>query len=116
MLSHQRFNALTARIQHSLLGRKILAAIIMRKGQDGLGVVVSIGTGNRCVKGEELSLKGETVNDCHAEIISRRGFLRFLYSELMAFDPLATEESIFQLAEDGKLKIKDDVSFHLYIR
>ncbi|XP_026580130.1 double-stranded RNA-specific adenosine deaminase-like isoform X1 [Pseudonaja textilis] len=45
MLSHQRFNALTARIQHSLLGRKILAAIIMRKGQDGLGVVVSIGTG-----------------------------------------------------------------------
>lgn len=33
-------------------------------------------SGNRCVKGEELSLKGETVNDCHAEIISRRGFLR----------------------------------------
>lgn len=33
-------------------------------------------SGNRCVKGEELSLKGETVNDCHAEIISRRGFVR----------------------------------------
>ncbi|XP_042296247.1 double-stranded RNA-specific adenosine deaminase-like [Sceloporus undulatus] len=45
MLSHQRFNTLTARIQHSLLGRKILAAIIMRRGQEGLGVVVSIGTG-----------------------------------------------------------------------
>ncbi|XP_070622125.1 LOW QUALITY PROTEIN: double-stranded RNA-specific adenosine deaminase [Erythrolamprus reginae] len=115
MLSHQRFNGLTARIQHSLLGRKILAAIIMRRGQEGLGVVVSIGTGNRCVKGEELSLKGETVNDCHAEIISRRGFLRFLYSELMKFDPLAPEESIFELSEDGKLKIKDDISFHLYI-
>ncbi|XP_034261445.2 double-stranded RNA-specific adenosine deaminase isoform X2 [Pantherophis guttatus] len=115
MLSHQRFNALTARIQHSLLGRKILAAIIMRRGQEGLGVVVSIGTGNRCVKGEELSLKGETVNDCHAEIISRRGFIRFLYNELMTFDPLAPEESIFKLSEDGRLKIKDDVSFHLYI-
>ena len=33
-------------------------------------------SGNRCVKGEELSLKGDTVNDCHAEIISRRGFIR----------------------------------------
>lgn len=33
-------------------------------------------SGNRCVKGEELSLKGDTVNDCHAEIISRRGFVR----------------------------------------
>nr|XP_028564857.1 double-stranded RNA-specific adenosine deaminase isoform X1 [Podarcis muralis] len=115
MLSHQRFNTLTARIQHSLLGRKILAAIIMRRGQEGLGVVVSIGTGNRCVKGEELSLKGETVNDCHAEIISRRGFIRFLYTELMKFDPSAPEDSIFQPLEDGKLKIKDDITFHLYI-
>ncbi|NXC04988.1 DSRAD deaminase, partial [Orthonyx spaldingii] len=118
MLSHQRFNTLTARIQHSLLGRKILAAIIMRKGNKGLGVVVSIGTGNRCVKGEELSLKGETVNDCHAEIISRRGFVRFLYSELMKYDPSnpsSAEESIFEQAGGKKLKLKSSVTFHLYI-
>ncbi|NXY62347.1 DSRAD deaminase, partial [Callaeas wilsoni] len=118
MLSHQRFNTLTARIQHSLLGRKILAAIIMRKGNKGLGVVVSIGTGNRCVKGEELSLKGETVNDCHAEIISRRGFVRFLYSELMKYDPSnpsSAEESIFEQAGEKKLKIKSSVTFHLYV-
>ncbi|NXU61412.1 DSRAD deaminase, partial [Horornis vulcanius] len=118
MLSHQRFNTLTARIQHSLLGRKILAAIIMRKGNKGLGVVVSIGTGNRCVKGEELSLKGETVNDCHAEIISRRGFVRFLYSELMKYDPSnpsSSEESIFEQAGGKKLRIKSSVTFHLYI-
>ncbi|NXD28491.1 DSRAD deaminase, partial [Spelaeornis formosus] len=118
MLSHQRFNTLTARIQHSLLGRKILAAIIMRKGNKDLGVVVSIGTGNRCVKGEELSLKGETVNDCHAEIISRRGFVRFLYSELMKYDPSnpsSAEESIFEQAGGKKLKIKSSVTFHLYV-
>lgn len=39
--------------------------------------------GNRCVKGEELSLKGDTVNDCHAEIISRRGFVRYSYMSLL---------------------------------
>ncbi|KAJ7416534.1 Double-stranded RNA-specific adenosine deaminase [Willisornis vidua] len=119
MLSHQRFNSLTARIQHSLLGRKILAAIIMRRGNKGLGVVVSIGTGNRCVKGEELSLKGETVNDCHAEIISRRGFVRFLYSELMKYDPSnpsSAEESIFEPAGGKRLRIKSNVTFHLYVR
>ncbi|XP_026723260.1 double-stranded RNA-specific adenosine deaminase isoform X1 [Athene cunicularia] len=118
MLSHQRFNTLTARIQHSLLGRKILAAIIMRKGNKGLGAVVSIGTGNRCVRGEELSLKGETVNDCHAEIISRRGFVRFLYSELMKYDPSnpsSAEESIFEPAGEKRLKIKSGVTFHLYV-
>lgn len=113
MLSHQRFNALTTRIQHSLLGRKILATIVMRQG-DTLGTVVSLGTGNRCVKGEELSLKGDTVNDCHAEIISRRGFIRFLYSELMKHLEGA-EETIFELAEDSKLRIKPDITFHLYI-
>ncbi|XP_026140866.1 double-stranded RNA-specific adenosine deaminase [Carassius auratus] len=115
MLSHQRFNALTARIQHSLLGRKILATIVMRKGTDTLGTVVSLGTGNRCVKGEELSLRGDTVNDCHAEIISRRGFIRFLYGELIKHWESPGDETIFELADDGKLKIKSDVTFHLYI-
>ncbi|XP_035527828.1 double-stranded RNA-specific adenosine deaminase [Morone saxatilis] len=113
MLSHQRFNALTTRIQHSLLGRKILATIVMRRGE-GLGTVVSLGTGNRCVKGEELSLKGDTVNDCHAEIISRRGFVRFLYSELLKYYD-GTEDSIFEPAENNKLQIKSDITFHLYI-
>ncbi|XP_041648761.1 double-stranded RNA-specific adenosine deaminase [Cheilinus undulatus] len=113
MLSHQRFNSLTTRIQHSLLGRKILATIVMRRGE-GLGTVVSLGTGNRCVKGEELSLKGETVNDCHAEIISRRGFIRFLYSELLKhYD--GAEDSIFEPTETNKLQIKSDITFHLYI-
>lgn len=115
MLSHQRFNALTARIQHCLLGRKILATIIMKKGDDSLGTVVSLGTGNRCVKGEDLSLKGDTVNDCHAEIISRRGFIRFLYSELMKLWDSPNEENIFHVAPDGMLKIKDGITFHLYI-
>lgn len=113
MLSHQRFNALTTRIQHSLLGRKILATIVMRRGE-GLGTVVSLGTGNRCVKGEELSLKGETVNDCHAEIISRRGFVRFLYSELLKhYD--GVDDSIFEPTQDNRLRVKSDITFHLYI-
>ncbi|XP_006895981.1 PREDICTED: double-stranded RNA-specific adenosine deaminase [Elephantulus edwardii] len=116
MLSHRCFNALTNSFQPSLLGRKILAAIIMKKDSEDLGVVVSLGTGNRCVKGDSLSLKGETVNDCHAEIISRRGFIRFLYSELMKFNPQTAKDSIFELARGGeKLQIKKTVSFHLYI-
>lgn len=58
MLSHQRFNALTARIQHSLLGRKILATIVMRKGSDTLGTVVSLGTGTET----QINLHTDTAN------------------------------------------------------
>ncbi|XP_045154283.1 double-stranded RNA-specific adenosine deaminase [Echinops telfairi] len=116
MLSHRCFNALTNSFQPSLLGRKILAAIVMKKDAEDLGVVVSLGTGNRCVKGDSLSLKGETVNDCHAEIISRRGFIRFLYSELMKYSAQTAKDSIFEIAKGGgKLQIKKTVSFHLYI-
>ncbi|MGH0188655.1 UNVERIFIED_CONTAM: hypothetical protein FKN15_030861 [Acipenser sinensis] len=71
--------------------------------------------GNRCVKGEELSLKGDTVNDCHAEIISRRGFIRFLYSELLKYDPASNEGSIFEPSEGGKVRVKKGITFHLYI-
>ncbi|XP_054103431.1 double-stranded RNA-specific adenosine deaminase isoform X2 [Callithrix jacchus] len=116
MLSHRCFNTLTNSLQPSLLGRKILAAIVMKKDSEDMGVVVSLGTGNRCVKGDSLSLKGETVNDCHAEIISRRGFIRFLYSELMKYNPQTAKDSIFEPAKGGgKLQIKKTVSFHLYI-
>ncbi|KAM5129887.1 double-stranded RNA-specific adenosine deaminase isoform 2-T2 [Mantella aurantiaca] len=115
MLSHQKFNSLTARIQNSLLGRKILAAIIMKKSSDDLGTVVSIGTGNRCVKGEELSLRGETVNDCHAEIIARRGFIRFLYNQLIRYNPDNLESNIFEESEEDLLRVRPGITFHLYI-
>lgn len=45
MLSHRCFNALTNSFQPSLLGRKILAAIIMKRSAEDMGVVVSLGTG-----------------------------------------------------------------------
>lgn len=46
-------------------------------------------------------------------------FFRFLYSELMKYDPSnpsSAEESIFEQAGGQKLKIKSSVTFHLYVR
>ncbi|XP_061426745.1 double-stranded RNA-specific adenosine deaminase-like [Lethenteron reissneri] len=115
LLSHQAFNSMTSACQHLLTGRKILAAIVMKEGNDDRGRVVSFGTGNRCVKGEELSLSGETVNDSHAEVITRRGFMRFLYHQLLSYDPAGAQPSVLVPGEDGKLRVRADVSFHLYI-
>jgi hypothetical protein len=44
--------------------------------------VVSLATGTKCIGGEYISLQGLSVNDSHAEVLARRGFLRFLFSEL----------------------------------
>ncbi len=132
-LSHQAFNALAATVPESMSGRKVLAAMIIKRSATDEGTVISLGTGrnfsfiakigieigilinftirrlsatfvdcklnhdvhskfninlasyyihvwlvvgNRCITGQYLSLEGTTVNDSHAEIITRRGFLR----------------------------------------
>nr|XP_006819319.1 PREDICTED: double-stranded RNA-specific adenosine deaminase-like [Saccoglossus kowalevskii] len=74
-LSHQTFNAVVANLPECISGRKILAALVMLRETEELGTVISLGTGNRCVTGDMLSLEGHTVNDSHAEIITRRSFL-----------------------------------------
>lgn len=46
-------------------------------------------------------------------------FFRFLYSELMKYDPSnpsSAEDSIFEPAGGKRLKIKSGVTFHLYVR
>ena len=55
------------------------------------------------------------LSDCHAEIVSRRCLLSFLYSQL---ENLITDhESIFQPRSQGQkgYKLKDGIRFHLYI-
>lgn len=113
-LTHNKFNQLVATLPESFPGRKVIAGLVMRVGADDVGTIISLGSGNRCITGDKLSLEGNTVNDCHAEIITRRGFLRFLYQQLLthASDPT---KSIFEESQSGKLRVKEEVTFHLYI-
>ncbi|XP_046558600.1 uncharacterized protein LOC124267673 [Haliotis rubra] len=113
-LTHQAFNQLIATIPDTLAGRKIIAGLVMKRNPEDTGIVISIGSGNRCITGQQLSLEGNTVNDCHAEIITRRGFLRFLYAQLETYDP-SSPHDLFEVGQTGKLRIKQGISLHLYI-
>lgn len=112
-LSHSAFATHAAEVQEKFAGRKVIAAIV-KKRYSADGEVVSIGTGNRCLTGDRLSLNGTTVNDSHAEIICRRAFLKYLYAELGNY--YSRKESIFTSGgQGGKLQVKDDLTWHLYI-
>ncbi|GIY94369.1 double-stranded RNA-specific editase 1 [Caerostris extrusa] len=44
--------------------------------------VISFATGTKCINGEHISMIGANLNDCHAEIISRRCLKDFFYTNL----------------------------------
>lgn len=98
--------------------RKVLAAFVMTSTPDcSGGKLISLGTGTKCISGDHISVKGAVLNDSHAEIISRRGLLRFFYNQLALHSSSSTaNESIFVYDKESKcFKLKRNIKFHLYI-
>uniref|UniRef100_A0A8C7UL67 Adenosine deaminase RNA specific B2 (inactive) n=1 Tax=Oncorhynchus mykiss TaxID=8022 RepID=A0A8C7UL67_ONCMY len=98
---------------------KVLAGIVMTRGFDlRRAQVVSLGTGTKCISGECVSDQGWAVNDCHAEVTTRRAFLRFLYAQLELFlcnRPGSLEQSIFVRDKESVYRLRDGILFHMYV-
>ncbi|KAJ1673889.1 hypothetical protein EV182_004368, partial [Spiromyces aspiralis] len=88
-------------------------------------------TGVKCLGAGEVDSNGDLVHDSHAEVVARRGLLRYLYTEIekCLYNEKNAAESIFKRSDqqDGEdvdegsvpfvLKSRDemDVRFHLYV-
>lgn len=97
---------------------KVIAAFVLAKCEDTNSTpdlqVVSIGTGTKCVTGDQMDHKGQTLNDCHGEIIACRGFRRYLYDEL--FLAAGNKSStIFARQPNGKFALKPSVHVYLFV-
>lgn len=88
-----------------------LSAIIMLRNNDmSSAKVISIGTGICCKEFDNHDDYGGAIHDSHAEIIARRGLVRYLWDRIMNED--ASAEEIF----DRKSKVlKKGITFHLYV-
>ncbi|XP_071071100.1 double-stranded RNA-specific editase 1 isoform X2 [Dasypus novemcinctus] len=114
----EKFGDLTDNFSSPHARRKVLAGVVMTTGTDVKDAkVISVSTGTKCINGEYMSDRGLALNDCHAEIISRRSLLRFLYTQLELYlnNKDDQKRSIFQKSERGGFKLKENVQFHLYI-
>lgn len=47
-LAHQKFNSLAGTVMESMVGKKVLAALVMKTNADDVGRVVSLGLGEPC--------------------------------------------------------------------
>jgi len=77
--------------------------------------MISIGSGTKFIGGEYISDKGYAINDCHGEIIARRGLRRFLFAQLEAYMRGEIHASVLENKESGLLGLKSGIEFHLYI-
>nr|XP_040026407.1 double-stranded RNA-specific editase B2-like [Gasterosteus aculeatus aculeatus] len=98
---------------------KGLAAVVMTRGFDlRSSRVVSLATGTKCRDSDGVGDREGTLSDCHAEVLSRRALVRFLYAqlELLLCEPADCEEqSIFvSNTAGGGFRLRDGVFFHMY--
>lgn len=60
-----------------------------------------------------MSQNGDTLNDSHAEVMCRRGFLRYLFEQIN--HSMQSDASIFTFDQTAKkFQLAKDVSFHLF--
>ena len=72
--------------------------------------VASMGTGSKCVGQRKLSVEGDILHDSHAEIIARRSFLLYLYSNLESIYA-GLENILFELDPiSKKCRLKKGIS------
>ncbi|XP_076068665.1 adenosine deaminase acting on RNA isoform X1 [Oratosquilla oratoria] len=112
-----KFTELTAG-NPTLAKRKVLAGIVMTTDDEPEKVqVISVSTGTKCISGDYLSLQGLCINDCHAEIVSRRCLVNYLYNQLNRIAQNEDDsELILMKAEEGQgYCVNPKYKFHLYI-
>uniref|UniRef100_A0A3P8NUY1 tRNA-specific adenosine deaminase 1 n=1 Tax=Astatotilapia calliptera TaxID=8154 RepID=A0A3P8NUY1_ASTCA len=118
-LCYERFSQLPRRGKPEP-GREwtLLAAVLqITRGADSHSVameVVSLGTGTKCIGQTAMSPTGDVLNDSHAEVIARRGCIRYLIQELHGAVS-GRGSSVFCAADErGKWKLRPRVSFLLF--
>uniref|UniRef100_A0A8C3B0E7 Adenosine deaminase RNA specific B2 (inactive) n=1 Tax=Cyclopterus lumpus TaxID=8103 RepID=A0A8C3B0E7_CYCLU len=94
---------------------KVLAAVVMTRGFDLRSAqVVSLATGTKCLDSDNAGDRGGTLSDCHAEVLSRRALVRFLYAQLELLVS-STLKSVFCAGGGGGFRLRDAVLFHMYV-
>ncbi|KAG5345879.1 ADAT1 deaminase, partial [Acromyrmex heyeri] len=95
----------------------VLSGIVLKNADCSLSVV-ALATGTKCLGNSELSKgsqeeKGSRLSDSHAEVLSRRAFIRYLYDQI----DLTLNDSgsaIFSRNDKNKIELNSNISFHFF--
>ncbi|KAJ6648415.1 Double-stranded RNA-specific editase Adar [Pseudolycoriella hygida] len=74
--------------------------------------VVAISSGTKCYSNKYEDKNGTVLHDMHSEVLARRSFIRFLYTELTA---MADGKASIFFVNGNEIQLKADLKFHLYV-
>ena len=78
--------------------------------------MVSLATGTKSLGKSKYRDDGLLLNDCHAEVLARRGLIKSLMKEIHLLHSDQPDKALMlQKDSDGKIKMREDVLLHLYV-
>jgi tRNA-specific adenosine deaminase 1 len=92
----------------------ILASFVLTSPATLTPKIISLSTGSKCLPAIRLPPRGDALHDSHAEVLARRGAVRWFLEELGRFIVIGKSEWI-SLSTDGKYGLRDGVRICLYI-
>ncbi|KAI0921433.1 hypothetical protein AcW1_004588 [Taiwanofungus camphoratus] len=89
----------------------VLAAFVLY--QPNCFKVISLGTGSKCLPTIRFSKEGDALHDSHAEILARRGAIRWLLEEVQR--ATCSGSVWLHQSTDEKFKLNDGVQVYMYV-
>jgi double-stranded RNA-specific adenosine deaminase len=111
---HNLYHQLSLNVLCPPSSTDVVAAFLLEDETRDQLEIVSLASGSKCIRGVHLSDEGHAIQDCHAEIVARRAFVRFLYEELAKLSN-AHAKCIFEKVEGSEVRMKSNYKVHLYI-
>lgn len=98
----------------------ILASFVLSKpGFPPQLKVISLATGTKCLPASNLPILGDALHDSHAEVLARRGAIRWFIQELSQVPSDGSSTISFSewlcKRESGLYGLRDDVRVHMYV-
>ncbi|KAI0796491.1 adenosine deaminase/editase [Abortiporus biennis] len=91
----------------------ILAAFVLTNIDTGALKVISLASGSKCLPATRLVKEGDVLHDSHAEVLARRGALRWFLEEVQR--SMDTKSEWLRHLNDGLLSLAQDVQLVLYV-
>ncbi|KDQ64964.1 hypothetical protein JAAARDRAFT_28624 [Jaapia argillacea MUCL 33604] len=76
--------------------------------------VISLGTGSKCLPTSKFPLAGDALHDSHAEVLARRGAIRWFVEEVQRYAGTGSSDWI-ERVEGDKFDLKPHVKMYMYV-